>query len=164
MPNWCLNRVTVSNRNVRIINEIIRAWYSGDLLEEFVHCLENDAVANEAPNATANRSRTFHFTSHPEYWRRWGVQHWGRSWNRFVEDNHLEIVSPTKVRLTCETRWSPPLDLFDRWVDLKCNVRAWFSVFETGLTGGYANRAIASLRSDQMYRPAQHRTTSLKVP
>ena len=102
MPNWCLNRVTVSNRNVRIINEIIRAWYSGDLLEEFVHCLENDAVANEAPNATANRSRTLHFTSHPEYWRRWGVQHWGRSWNHFVEDNHLEIVSPTKVRLTCE--------------------------------------------------------------
>ena len=64
MPNWCLNRVTVSNRNVRIINGIIRAWYSGDLLEEFVHCLENDAVANEAPNATANRSDlSFHFSS-----------------------------------------------------------------------------------------------------
>ena len=37
-----------------------------------------------------------------------------------------------------------PLVLLDRRVHLKCNVRAWFSVFETGLTDGFANKTIVS--------------------
>ena len=36
MPNWCLNRVVVSNKDPRVIKRIVRTWYGGgDLLAEF---------------------------------------------------------------------------------------------------------------------------------
>jgi len=36
MPNWCLNRVAVSNEDPRVMKRIIRTWYGGDLLAEFL--------------------------------------------------------------------------------------------------------------------------------
>jgi hypothetical protein len=59
-----------------------------------------------------------------EDWLHWGLKHWGNRWDAFGEADRLDLVSSTKIKLTLETRWRPPLDLFDCWVDLVSDVRA----------------------------------------
>lgn len=152
MPNWCLNRVVVSNEDPRVIKRIIRTWNGGDLLAEFLPRgdLEDDwepTISAKSSDRKANippvRMIAFKYTA--EGWLRWGLKHWGNRWDAFGEADRLDLVSPTKIKLTLETRWGPPWDLFDCWVDLGSDVRAWFYVLETWLTGTFANKSVALL-------------------
>ena len=45
-----------------------------------------------------------------------------------------------KIKLTWETKWQPPFELFDVWVDMECDVHAWSYVFETDVMGTYVNK------------------------
>ena len=152
MPNWCLNRVVVSNKDPRVIKRIVRTWYGGDLLAEFVFPRDDleDDWEPTTPAKSSNREAKIlpvrkvvvkKYTA--EDWVRWGIKHCGNRWYVFGEADRLDLVSPTKIKLTVETRWGPPWDLFDCWVDLGSDVRAWFYVFETDLTGTYANKTVA---------------------
>jgi hypothetical protein len=153
MPNWCLNRVAVSNADPRMVKRIIRTWYGGgDLLDEFLP-RDDDLEDDWEPTASAkssDRKATLPLVRKvvkyaAEDWVRWGIKHWGNRWYVFGEADRLDLVSPTKIKLTLETRWGPPWDLFDCWADLGSDVRAWFYVCETDLTGTYANKTVAPL-------------------
>lgn len=155
MPNWCLNRVVVSHEDPRVRKRIIRTWNGGDLLAEFLpRCHLEDDWAPTTSGKSADRKANIPLVRKVVFkkytakdWLRWGIKHWGNRWDAFGEADRLDLVSLTKIKLTLETRWGPPVDLFDCWVDLGSDVRAWFYVLETELTGTYANKTVAPLPS-----------------
>jgi hypothetical protein len=94
MPNWCINDVTVSHQDRKVIRRLIRGFKRGRLFSEFI----------------------------PERLMEWGTAgDIGRG-----ADSSLGIVDPHTIKLEFETRWAPPIPVFDFWVDIGCQVRGEF--------------------------------------
>jgi hypothetical protein len=148
MPNWCLNKVVISNRNVSVINKIFLSSTDRDGPAKFLTASGLDELPDPGASSAVyfDPQRFAGLKYSAKYWRRWDRKNFGNSWNDFAAADCLTIVSRTELKLSWETRWAPPLRIFDTWVNLGCDVRAWFCVFETGLTGAYVNRLVATSR------------------
>jgi hypothetical protein len=111
MPNWCINDVTVSHQDRKVIRRLIRGFKRGRLFSEFI----------------------------PERLMEWGTAgDIGRG-----ADSSLGIVDPHTIKLEFETRWAPPIPVFDFWVDIGCQVRGEFFQEPDGdLSGTYKNKRI----------------------
>ena len=111
MPNWCINDVTVSHPDRKVIRRLIRGFKRGRLFSEFMpETLMECGTAGDI----------------------------GRG-----ADSSLRTVDPHTIKLEFETRWAPPIPVFDFWVDIGCQVRGEFFQEPDGdLSGTYKNKRI----------------------
>jgi hypothetical protein len=114
MPNWRINDVTVSHQDRKMIRRLI-----------IIRGFKRDRLFSE-------------FISFPKT-----LMEWGTAGDVGRADRSLRIVDPHTIKLEFETRWTPPIPVFDFWVDIGCQVRGEFFQEPDGdLSGAYKNKRI----------------------
>jgi hypothetical protein len=156
MPNWCTNYVTFKHEDLKELNNIVRAWNSGQLMGTFMPCppeLKN-TVAGCAGPAGSPEQITLEAQEQQNIqlygarnWYEWQVGHWGTKWDvgREKDAPRRQALRPTatRVNLRFDSAWSPPVEFFEYMRQSRgFNVKAYF--FEPGLNfcGIYDNGAI----------------------
>ena len=125
MPNWCMNNLTISHDDLAKVQEFADAYNSGKTCQSFIPRPESvnnkDAFAEDG-------------------WYTWSVNHWGTKWDFGKEelDNPIAIEDGT-VSISFNTAWSPPIQLYDRLVELGYNVDATYFEAGMGFCGVYYN-------------------------
>lgn len=123
MPNWCLNKLTVSHTDKTAMDRFVAAYNKGTLCNEFLPMPENIG----------------------EGWYDWCVSHWGTKWDVGADEGTEKeeryglkaTVVPwnngTTIEASCsfDSAWAPPIGLYEELVDLGYDVHA--SYFEPGM-------------------------------
>lgn len=127
MPNWCLNNLTVSHTDKKMMDRFVDAYNKGNTCQEFIPEPESFDEGDEFGT---------------NGWYGWRVNNWGTKWDvgydegKETEGRHgHEIVDwnngkTYEVICTFDSAWSPPIGLYNKLVELGYDVHA--SYFEPG--------------------------------
>ena len=111
MPNWCLNKLTISHEDRSKVMEFVHAYKEGKVCE--------------------------HYLPRPQDqdWYEWNISNWGTKWDIGSDNNEIHGLHPTVVdneaSMSFDSAWSPPVGLYQKLVELGFSVNA--SYFEPGL-------------------------------
>ena len=117
MPNWCMNRLTVSHDDPAMMERFVKAYNEGKLCNEFVPLPED--IGDD--------------------WYGWRVDNWGTKWDVGAdvgtEKEEWYGLKATVVgnEATCsfDSAWAPPVPVYHELVELGYRVHA--SYFEPGM-------------------------------
>ena len=128
MPNWCLNKLTVSHPEMDKVDRFESAYMRSDLCETFLPEPKDDE-GNPIVGADYDENGDFKM---PDWWL-WRTSNWGVKWDvGYDKDTGLE---PTRVEnevsVSFDSAWSPPLGLYERLKVLGYTVKAYY--FEPGM-------------------------------
>jgi hypothetical protein len=124
MPNWCLNKLTVSHTDKTAMERFINSYNKGTICNEFIP--EPKSLSDEA--------------LHPDGWYMWRVNNWGTKWDIGADEGTEKeeryglkaTVVGNEASCSFDSAWSPPIGLYDKLVELGYKVHA--SYFEPGMT------------------------------
>jgi hypothetical protein len=116
MPNWCMNNLYISHNDPSKLQEFVDAYNSGKTCE---HYLPVPAEYYEDNGAFPR-------------WYDYCVNTWGTKWD-FGKDEYEDpaVVEDNKVSISFNTAWSPPIQFYEKLVELDYNVRSTY--FEPGM-------------------------------
>ena len=123
MPNWCLNKLTVSHTDKAAMDRFVAAYNKGTLCNEFLPMPEDIG----------------------EGWYGWCIENWGTKWDVGADEGTEReefhglkaTVVPWNDKNTVEascsfdSAWAPPIGLYHKLVMLGYDVHA--SYFEPGM-------------------------------
>jgi len=123
MPNWCLNKLTVSHTDKAAMDRFVAAYNKGQLCQEFLPLPEDIG----------------------DGWYDWCVNNWGTKWDVGADEGTEKeeryglkaTVVPWNDKNTIEascsfdSAWAPPVGLYEKLVELGYDVHA--SYFEPGM-------------------------------
>jgi hypothetical protein len=145
MTNWCKNLVTISNDNREVIKAIADAFERDELFDVFIPCpKELEKLTSLKPNDALVKKIVAKYGA--EDWYLWRLDNWGTKWDTGRSHGTLTVVRPTKIKLVVKTAWTPPIPIFDRWVDLGCRVRARFWEPEMDVADTYVDKSVNAIR------------------
>ena len=112
MPNWCMNNLTISHDDSTKLQEFVDAYNNGKTCEHFL----------PVPSGYYDDQR----------WYNWCCNNWGTKWDFGKDEYHdpAEIVNH-EVDISFNTAWSPPVQFYEKLVELDYTVRA--SYWEPGI-------------------------------
>lgn len=124
MPNWCLNKLTVSHTDKAAMERFVNAYNKGTVCNEFIP--EPPNLSNEALDSDG--------------WYMWRVNNWGTKWDIGADEGTEKeeryglkaTVVGNEANCSFDSAWSPPIGLYDKLVELGYRVHA--SYFEPGMT------------------------------
>ena len=133
MPNWCLNKLTVSHTDKAAMDRFVAAYNKGKLCDEFL------------PVPRTEDGELIIDQTHPDYWYDWCVNNWGTKWDVGADEGTEKeeryglkaTVVPWSDKNTIEascsfdSAWAPPVGLYEKLVELGYDVHA--SYFEPGM-------------------------------
>lgn len=111
MPNWCLNKLTISHEDRSKVMEFVHAYKEGKVCE--------------------------HYLPRPQDqdWYEWNISNWGTKWDIGSDNNEVHGLNPTIVdneaTMSFDSAWSPPIGLYKELVLRGFRVIA--SYFEPGM-------------------------------
>lgn len=145
MTNWCKNLVSISNDDWKVIKEIENAFERDKLLDAFIPCPKE---LEELTSLKANDASVTKMVAKygAEDWYLWRLDNWGTKWDTRRSRGTLTVVRPTQIKLDVKTAWTPPIPVFDRWVDLGCHVRTRFCEPEMDVAGTYVDKSVNAIR------------------
>jgi hypothetical protein len=116
MPNWCMNKLTVSHANPDMVDRFENAYNLGKACNEFLPLPEG------------------------EDWYNWQINNWGTKWDIGAdigtEKEERYGLKATRVdnEVSCsfDSAWSPPVGLYEKLVDLGYDVKATY--WEPGMS------------------------------
>ena len=113
MPNWCLNKLTVSHTDKAAMDRFVAAYNKGTVCNEF---LPMPADIGDG-------------------WHDWSVNNWGTKWDIGSDNGEVRGLHPTVVdneaTMSFDSAWSPPVGLYEELDRLGFMVDA--SYFEPGI-------------------------------
>lgn len=123
MPNWCLNKLTVSHTDKTAMDRFVSAYNKGTLCNEFLPMPEDIG----------------------DGWYDWCVSNWGTKWDVGADEGtekeeryglkatvvHWNDKNTIEASCSFDSAWAPPVGLYDELVDLGYDVHA--SYFEPGM-------------------------------
>ena len=125
MPNWCMNKLTVSHDDPSMLDRFVQAYNSGKVCNEFIPKPEDIG----------------------DGWYDWCINNWGTKWDvgadvgtdREERYGLKATVAPVDwstgqtIEANCsfDSAWSPPIGLYEKLVELGYKVHA--SYFEGGM-------------------------------
>jgi len=112
MPNWCANSVTVTHSDPAMIARVRSAFQEGRLCNEFL------------PNPTGEWS-----------WEH-SVNTWGTKWDF---EGEWSDTDEGGVHLVFDSAWSPPIGLYNKLVELGCEVYARYDEPGMAVCGVFDN-------------------------
>lgn len=129
MPNWCLNKLTVSHTDKAAMDRFVESYNKGTVCNEFLP-MPSD-IGDE--------------------WYNWCVNNWGTKWDIGAdvgterEEFHglKATVVGNEASCSFDSAWAPPIGLYEKLDELGYKVHA--SYFEPGMcfcgiwTDGYDN-------------------------
>ena len=111
MPNWCLNKLTISHEDRSKVMEFVLAYKEGKACE---HYLPRPADKD---------------------WYEWNIANWGTKWDIGSDNGEVHGLNPTIVdneaTMSFDSAWSPPIGLYKELVLRGFRVVA--SYFEPGM-------------------------------
>jgi hypothetical protein len=111
MPNWCLNKLTISHEDRSKVMEFVHAFKEGKACEHYLPMPEG------------------------EDWYGWNIENWGTKWDIGSDNGEVHGLNPTVVdneaTMSFDSAWSPPLGLYKELVLRGFRVIA--SYFEPGM-------------------------------
>lgn len=129
MPNWCLNKLTISHEDRSKVMEFVHAYKEGKACEHYLPVPKNE-------DGTVSVD-----------WYMWCVENWGTKWDIGSDNGEVHGLNPTIVdneaNCSFDSAWGPPIGLYNELVELGYKVHA--SYFEPGMafcgiyTDGYDN-------------------------
>ena len=123
MPNWCLNKLTISHEYRSKIMEFVKAYKEGKVCEHYL------------PVPRTQDGELIIDQTHPDYWYDWCVNNWGTKWDIGSDNGEVHGLNPTIVdneaTMSFDSAWSPPLGLYEKLVELGFSVEATY--FEPGI-------------------------------
>lgn len=135
MPNWCMNKLTVSHTDKAAMDRFVAAYNKGKLCDEFL------------PVPRTEDGELIIDQTHPDYWYDWCISNWGTKWDvgadvgtdREERYGLKATVTPVDwstgqtIEANCsfDSAWSPPIGLYEKLVELGYSVHA--SYFEGGM-------------------------------
>lgn len=141
MPNWCSNIVTLVHEDRKMISRAIKSAQKDALFNEFVPVPQalSDTTegsygdALEQARLTAQREdnrKTYGYSS----WYDFAIGEWGSKWDISNGGDDYKIKKVDNgytVTLSFDTAWSPPINFYDKLVELEFTVDAMY--YEPGV-------------------------------
>ena len=76
-------------------------------------------------------------------WYNWRVENWGTKWDVFYDDVVLSDHGDIGIKVSFETAWSPPEQVFDYiYENFDCDIEVEFDEPGAGFKGNYFNGEI----------------------
>jgi len=165
MPNWCSNVVTLTHSDRTMISRAVKSAQKDALFNEFVPVPQALADTTEGSygdklehaRLTAQREgnvKTYGYAS----WYDFAIGEWGCKWDISNGGDDYEIKKVNAgyaVTLSFDTAWSPPINFYDKLVELEFDVEAMY--YESGenfcgqyFDGSEENYDLSSLTSAQV--------------
>ena len=123
MPNWCLNKLTISHHDRSKVMEFVHAYKEGKACEHYL------------PVPKDEKGEVITDESSPNYWYTWCINNWGTKWDIGSDNNEAHGLKPTIVdneaTMSFDSAWSPPTGLYKELVLRGFRVIA--SYFEPGM-------------------------------
>ena len=123
MPNWCLNKLTISHEDRSKVMEFVLAYKEGKACEHYL------------PVPKDEQGELITDESNPDYWYNWCVNNWGTKWDIGSDNGEVHGLNPTIVdneaSMSFDSAWSPPIGLYKELVLRGFRVVA--SYFEPGM-------------------------------
>ena len=118
MPNWCMNTVTFTHPHPKEIVRLREAYERDELFSEF------------APNPEGKDS---------ENWYSHNTSAWGTKWDTGGTADMIHEQTSSKINLSFDTAWSPPINFYVIMEDLGWEIEAYY--YEPGMAfcGKYTN-------------------------
>ena len=156
MPNWCNNTLTLTHEDPAMILRAKEALDRGEFLQEFIPVPQDlkDTVSGsmgedhrEAHEAQQKANREKHGYSN---WYDFCVGEWGTKWD--VGGDGQTDVHPDgrMLHTTFDSAWSPPVNAYDKLVELGFGVEAMYYEGGMGYAGSYSDGADEELNLDGM--------------
>ena len=141
MPNWCINKLTLTHSNRKMISRAVKSAKDDALLNEFVPVPQalsettegsyGDALEQARLNALREGNRkTYGYSS----WYDFAIGEWGTKWDISNGGNDYKIKKVDNgysVTLYFDTAWSPPINFYDKLLELEFTVDAMY--YEPGV-------------------------------
>lgn len=129
MPNWCLNKLTVSHSDPAMVDRFVKAYNAGKACSEFLPMPDDIG----------------------DGWYAWCGNNWGTKWDVGADEGTEKeeryglkaTVVGNEANCSFDSAWSPPVGLYKKLDELGYKVHA--SYFEPGMafcgiwTDGYHN-------------------------
>ena len=113
MPNWCLNKLTVSHSDPVMMERFVNSYNAGTVCNEFI----------PKPHDIGDG------------WYDWCIQNWGTKWDIGAGEDERYGLKATVVgnEASCsfDSAWAPPIGLYNELIELGYDVHA--SYFEPGM-------------------------------
>ena len=139
MPNWCNNTLELAHEDPAMIERARVAFNDGKLCNEFVpvpedlHIVagsvggpEDEAQIKLVEQGELNRVR-YGYTN----WYDFCVAEWGTKWDVGGDGMTAELTEDGRLVMSFDSAWSPPINFYEKMVDLGFSVRAYY--YEGGM-------------------------------
>ena len=165
MPNWCNNVVSLTHRDRKMISRAVKSAQKDALFNEFVPVPQalsdttEGSYGDKLEQARLNdlresNRRTYGYSS----WYDFAIGEWGCKWDisNGGDDYKIKKVDAGyAVTLSFDTAWSPPINFYDKLVELEFDVEAMHYESGVGFCGQYFDGGeetydLSSLTSEQV--------------
>ncbi len=139
MPNWCNNVVELAHEDPAMLERARDALNRGEFLQEFIPVPQElkDTVAGRVGGNEeyAQRLQEFKEKLNLEFfgyanWYDYCVNEWGTKWDVGGDGMTCEIEDG-RISTSFDSAWSPPIQAYEKLVDLGFSVRAYY--YEGGM-------------------------------
>jgi hypothetical protein len=116
------------------MNNLIISHSDPDKLQEFADAYNSGSTCGHyLPTPTDQNGETIQDRSSPNYWYTWQCNNWGTKWDFGKEEYHDPAkIEDNKVAISFNSAWSPPIQFYEKLVELDYNLRATY--FEPGMS------------------------------
>ena len=158
MPNWCNNNLTLTHEDPAMIQRAYDALERGEFLNEFIPVpadlqITSGRVGNDADaEQKALEAQTKANVKKYGYgnWYDYCVGEWGTKWD--VGGQGQSDIHPdgTMLHTSFDSAWSPPINAYEKLVELGFGVEAMYYEGGMGYAGAFSNGADEELVLDGM--------------
>ena len=143
MPNWCNNVLTLTHEDPAMITRAKDALDRGEFLQEFIPVPEQLKIVagcvgdpEEQAKLEADTARNREELGYGN-WYDFCVGEWGTKWD-VGGDGQTDIHPDGKMlHTTFDSAWSPPVNAYDKLVELGFGVNAMYYEGGMGYAGSY---------------------------
>ena len=130
MPNWCMNKLTVTHADMDMIHKFEKAYRDDWTIETFYPTPRDPGDPTKLIGEGTGYSQD---DGMPKWWQ-WRIANWGTKWDIGCKDSYgLEpTIVDNELSCTFDTAWSPPIGFYERLAVLGFDVQA--SYFEPGMS------------------------------
>lgn len=138
MPNWCNNTVELYHDDPAMIERARKAFNDGALLNEFIpvpadlQIVAGRVGADDNPEQIALEEAEQRNIAKYGYktWYDFCVAEWGTKWDVGADGYNADDI-PGGLMLTFDSAWSPPVNAYEKLVDMGFSIRAMY--YEPGM-------------------------------
>ena len=146
MPNWCDNTVEIYHKDPAMLERVRSAFNEGKLLNEFVPVPEDlhivagrvgddsDPKQIQLQESEERNRGLYGYTNSYDFC----VSEWGTKWDVGGDGAEAQDI-PGGLMLSFESAWSPPINAYEKMLDLGFEIRAMYYEPGMGFAGIWDN-------------------------